>query len=241
MMTTRQKAELEKIQQKLGYKWKNRGLLRNALVHSSFTYESRVEGECNNERLEFLGDAVLQLVISEYLFRAFPERTEGELSKMRSMTVCEHSLARVARQLNLGRYILLGKGEEKSGGRERNSLLADAFEALVGSVYLDGGLGEAKSFVLDHLAGIIDEVVTGQTIRDYKTELQELLQRESPEPILYRIVKEEGPDHDKVFTAEVIYRGRKLGTGRGKSKKEAEQQAAGVAWNMLKSEQSTGG
>lgn len=224
---------LEKLQQLLEYGWRDRSLLHRALVHSSFTYESREREECNNERLEFLGDAVLQLVVSEHYYRLFREKTEGELSKMRALTVCETSLARVARRLDLGEFILLGRGEERTGGRERASLLADAFEALLGSIYLDAGLEEARRVALHQLTGVMDEVISGQALRDFKSELQELLQRESTEPVSYVILKETGPDHDKEFTAAAIHRGRKLGEGRGKSKKEAEQQAARMALGKI--------
>jgi ribonuclease-3 len=216
---------------KVHFVWRNPELLRLALVHSSFTYESRgrEEHNNNNERLEFLGDAVLELIISDYFYGSFPYKTEGELTKMRALTVCEPSLAAVAQRLELGRYMFMGRGEERSGGRERPALLADAFEALLGAVYLDAGLEEARRVALQQLADIIEEVKTGQTVRDYKTDLQEMLQRKSADPIQYSIIDEEGPDHDKTFTAAVVYQGKRLGWGRGRTKKEAEQQAAKMA------------
>jgi len=217
------------LQKKVHFVWRNPELLRLALVHSSFTYENRGREEHNNERLEFLGDAVLELIISDYYYRSFPHKTEGELTKMRALTVCEPSLAAVARCLELGRYLFMGRGEERSGGRERPSLLADAFEALLGSVYLDAGLKEARRVALQQLSDIIEEVKSGQTVRDYKTDLQEILQRKSADPIQYSIINEEGPDHDKIFTAAVEYQGKRLGWGRGRTKKEAEQQAAKMA------------
>lgn len=221
--------ELQELQQRLNYAWRDPGLLRRALIHSSYTYENKEQGEHNNERLEYLGDAVLELIISDYFYRAFPDKTEGELTKMRALTVCEPSLAAVARRLELGRYMLMGRGEERSGGRDRPSILADAFEALLGAIYLDAGLEEARRVVLRELADIIKEVGTGNALRDYKTELQELLQRKAADPIRYFIIDEQGPDHDKTFTAVVEYRGKRMGSGRGKSKKEAEQQAAKMA------------
>jgi ribonuclease-3 len=220
---------LTELQKRLHYTWRNPELLRQALVHSSYTYENKEREHYNNERLEYLGDAVLELVVSDYFYHSFPEKTEGELTKLRALTVCEPSLALVARRLELGRYLLMGRGEERSGGRDRPSLLADAFEALLGSVYLDAGLEEARRVALQELAGIIENIKTGQTVRDYKTDLQEVLQRKSADPINYHIIDEAGPDHDKVFTAAVEHRGKKMGWGRGKSKKEAEQQAAKMA------------
>ncbi|KAF1086730.1 Ribonuclease 3 [Sporotomaculum syntrophicum] len=217
------------LQTKLHYAWRNPELLRLALVHSSFTYENRGREEQNNERLEFLGDAVLELVISDYYYNQLPHKSEGELTKMRALTVCEPSLATVARRLELGRYIFMGRGEERSGGRERPALLADAFEALLGSVYLDAGFEEARRVALQQLADIIEEVKSGHTVRDYKTDLQEMLQRKSADPIQYSIIDEEGPDHDKIFTAAVDYQGKRMGWGRGRTKKEAEQQAAKMA------------
>ena len=227
-------ASLQKLQQRLQYTWQDRSLLRRALVHSSFTYENRDGEDYNNERLEFLGDAVLQLIVSEYYYLQFYEKPEGELSKMRALTVCEPSLAKVAGVLELGRYILLGKGEERSGGRTRPSLMADAFEAVLGSIYLDGGFAEARRVALHQLAGVIEDVVAGHAMKDNKSELQEILQRDSSEHVDYRIVDEQGPDHDKVFTAVVRHRDKKLGEGRGRSKKEAEQQAAGMALAQMR-------
>jgi len=216
------------LQKKVHVVWRNPELLRLALVHSSFTYENknREEHNNNNERLEFLGDAVLELIISDYYYHYFPAKTEGELTKLRALTVCEPSLAEVSRRLELGRYMFMGRGEERSGGRERPALLADAFEALLGAVYLDAGLEEARRVALEQLADVIEDVKSGQAVRDYKTDLQEMLQRKSPDPIQYSIINEEGPDHDKTFTAAVEYQGERLGWGRGRTKKEAEQQAA---------------
>lgn len=217
------------LQAKVHFAWRNPELLRLALVHSSFTYENRGREEQNNERLEFLGDAVLELIISDYYYNNFPNKTEGELTKMRALTVCEPSLAAVARRLELGRFMFMGRGEERSGGRERPALLADAFEALLGAVYLDAGFEEARRVALQQLADIIDEVKAGQTVRDFKTDLQEMLQRKSVDPIQYCIINEDGPDHDKTFTAAVNYQGRRMGWGSGRTKKEAEQQAAKMA------------
>lgn len=228
--------DIKYLQQLLQYRWQDQSLLHRALVHSSFTYECRDREEFNNERLEFLGDAVLQIIVSEHYYKLFNDKTEGELSKMRALTVCETSLARVARGLDLGRFILLGRGEERSGGRERASLLADTVEALLGSIYLDAGLEESRRVTLRLLADVMEDVIKGQALRDYKTELQELLQRDSAEPVIYRIVNESGPDHDKLFTATVSHRGIALGEGRGRTKKEAERQAARMAMEKIQSD-----
>lgn len=217
----------------LGLEWRDPGLLSLALTHSSCAHENRHHGLNHNQRLEFLGDAVLELVISEYLYRSFPERAEGELTKLRAAVVCEPSLAKVSRKLDLGRCLRMGRGEERSGGRERPSILADAFEALLGAVYLDKGLVVARDFVLFHLGPVIQDVVAGRLERDYKTELQETLQQTSPEPLYYVILNETGPDHDKTFTAGVMYREQVIGRGSGHSKKEAEQQAAKQALILL--------
>lgn len=227
--------ELEELRKRININWRDPQLLRRALVHSSYIYENR-DRECleqSNERLEYLGDAVLELIISDYYFSNFPNKTEGELTKMRALTVCEPSLAAVARGLELGRYMWMGRGEERSGGRYRPSILADAFEALLGAIYLDAGLEEARRVALAELADIIKEVKHGQAKRDCKTELQELLQQQTADPIRYFIIDEKGPDHDKIFTAVVEYQGRRMGSGRGRSKKEAEQQAAKMALEKL--------
>ncbi|WP_027351990.1 ribonuclease III [Desulfotomaculum nigrificans] len=231
---------VNRLKAKIGFEWSNPSLLTQALTHSSCVHESRGQGLHHNQRLEFLGDAVLELLISEYLYQRFPDRTEGELTKMRAASVCEPSLAKVARGLDLGRCLRMGRGEERSGGRERPSILADAFEALLGAIYLDHGLEAARKFVLEQLNPIITDVVAGRLDRDYKTELQERLQQNSPDPVSYVIMKETGPDHDKVFTAGVIYRGQIIGQGSGHSKKEAEQQAAKDAFNRLDALKHTG-
>jgi len=231
---------ISRLKSKIGFQWLNPSLLTQALTHSSCVHESRGQGLHHNQRLEFLGDAVLELLISEYLYQKFPDRTEGELTKMRAASVCEPSLAKVARGLDLGRCLRMGRGEERSGGRERPSILADAFEALLGAIYLDQGLAAARRFVLQWLSPIIEDVIAGRLDRDYKTELQETLQQTSPEPLSYIIMNETGPDHDKTFTAGVIYRGKIIGQGSGHSKKEAEQRAAKDAFNHLAGLKTTG-
>lgn len=220
------------ISRDLGVRWKNRDLLNNALTHSSYSFEGKGR-PANNQRLEFLGDAVLELVVSEYLYNNFPLYSEGELTKLRAAIVCESSLARVARKLSLGECLLMGRGEERSGGRERPSILADAFESVLGAVYLDAGLAEAGKFALGHLEEVVADVLEGRVDRDYKTELQETLQKRYNSPVSYVILKEDGPPHNRFFTAGVIFLGRQMGTGAGYSKKEAEQQAARDALKNL--------
>lgn len=228
------KDSLARLRKKLGVAWREEDLLSQALTHSSFTYESRQNGVENNQRLEFLGDAVLELAVSDYLYRSNPERDEGELTKLRAAVVCEPSLARVARELELGFCLHMGRGEERSGGRERPSILADAFEALLGAVYLDQGLECAGELAVRFLSPVIDDVLEGRLERDYKTELQEMVQQRGGEQVQYLILKEEGPDHHKTFTAGVLYRGEVVGRGAGRSKKDAEQQAAKSALSNCK-------
>lgn len=214
----------------LGYQFRDKSLLRTSFTHSSYAYEN---GTQSNERLEFLGDAVLEMYSSLYLYSRFPAMTEGELTKLRAAAVCEPSLARAARGLGLGECLLLGRGEDTTGGRERDSLLSDAMEAVIGAVLLDGGQKCARSVIETLLVGYIEELASGKGFGDHKTLLQEVLQRESRAPIGYRIVGEHGPDHNKVFTAEVRHGERVLGRGEGKNKKEAEQQAARSALEAL--------
>lgn len=226
---------MKALEDRLGIKWRERSLLLEALTHSSYLYENKSpKVTSHNERLEFLGDAVLELVVSEYLFLECSEKPEGELTKMRAKIVCEPSLARVSRRLELGRYLLMGKGEERSGGRERPSILADAFEALLGALYLDQGLKAAREFALRELSDIIKRVLSGKYDQDYKTDLQELLQQKYGEAATYQVLSEEGPDHDKIFKVAVSHRGKIMGKGQGRTKKEAEQNAARVALNHLR-------
>lgn len=223
---------IARLKDRLALKWNQEGLLHLAMTHSSYSYENK-DRLINNQRLEFLGDAVLELVVSEYLYQAYPESSEGELTKLRAAVVCEPSLARVARVLELGWCLYMGRGEERSGGRERPSILADSFESLLGAVYLDQGLEVARQFALVYLSPLIKDIMEGKLDRDFKTELQELLQKKSSEPVSYVILKEDGPDHHKTFTAGVVYMGREMGRGTGHSKKEAEQQAARTALHKM--------
>lgn len=199
------------------------GLLTKALTHPSYSQENeQVE---NNQRLEFLGDAVLNMIVAEYLYKNFPERPEGDLTRIRAKVVCEKALVKVANNLGIGEYLYLGRGEELSGGRKRNSILADTVEAVVGALYLDQGLDYARDFVLKHLAADIHEVADGN-FYDYKSRLQELVQSQGKDNVTYAILEESGPAHDKTFVAGVFYRHKLLAQGTGKSKKEAEQRAA---------------
>lgn len=214
------------IQRRLGTTFSDTGLLLQALTHTSFANENKREAFPHNERLEFLGDAVLDLVISDYLFRHYPDLLEGELTKARASVVCEPTLASRAGEIGLGDYLRLGRGEAASGGRERISILADAFEAVIGAIYLDQGLPAASRFVLSRLQDDLSTVERGEYAKDHKTLLQEFAQRGGDAKIVYEVTSETGPDHDKIFEVTVLVNADRLGSGSGKSKKEAEQQAA---------------
>lgn len=216
------------LEKKIGYKFKNRELLNLALSHSSYANEK--QGRQNNERLEFLGDSVLGFVTAEYLFSALGDRPEGELTKLRANAVCEKSLAVYANEISLGEYLLLGKGEIMTGGRERPSILSDAFESVIAAIYLDGGMAEAKKFVLRFVSKSTTDTAAAT---DYKTLLQEVIQKNPDEHLTYRLVAESGPDHDKEFTVEVYLNSNCVGTGKGHSKKKAEQAAAKEALELM--------
>jgi len=224
------------LEEKLGHKFRNPLLLAEALTHPSLAYESR-RPHFDNQRLEFLGDAVLQLVLTEELFRMFPEFPEGRLTKLRARLVSRQALAKFAAGLDLGAYVMLGKGEESSGGRKRVSTLADAFEAVIGAVFLDGGTEPAREVILAICGSKVDELIESPDERNPKGELQEALQAVAAEAPCYRILGGSGPDHRKVFQVEVIWRGSNLGNGRGKSKKEAEARAASDALRVRAWEQ----
>jgi ribonuclease-3 len=218
---------LSDLQDRIAYTFKDPELLERALTHKSYANENRVP--YHNERLEFLGDSVLSLVISEYLMKTCPDSTEGDLSRFRAAVVSEPALAIIAREIGIGNHLLLGKGEEQTGGRNKDSLLADCLEALIASVYLDSGKDVAENLVLRFFEGIIKKTCsTGGTL-DYKTELQELCQDQLKQLPEYRVVSESGPDHLKQFDMEVWIKGTLSGCGTGKSKKEAEQKAAKAA------------
>ena len=216
---------MEGLENKLGYSFKEKKLLLTALTQSSYANENRSEGiECN-ERLEFLGDSVLGQVVATYLFLQFPQMPEGQMTRLRAELVCEHSLYEIAKALELGRYIRLGRGEEHTGGRHRESILADAVEALIAAMYLDGGIDTAKDFIYKHLLSDAD-IEQAHPVSDYKTALQELVQKKHGQSLSYETVSESGPDHNKTFTVELRLNGKIIGTGSGRTKKEAEQLAA---------------
>jgi ribonuclease-3 len=214
---------LKKFEEKINYKYNDIKLLRNALTHSSYANEKRLNKLENNERLEFLGDAVLELVTSEYLFKKHKKMPEGDLTKLRARLVCEQTLAFCAKDIRLGDYLLLGKGEAATGGRERLSILSDALEAIIGSIYLDGGFTNAKEFISRY---ILADVENKELFFDSKTILQEIVQSEYKGQLTYELLKEEGPDHNKQFTVVALVHDKELGIGVGKTKKAAEQEAA---------------
>ncbi|MBC7980357.1 MAG: ribonuclease III [Armatimonadetes bacterium] len=222
---------MQPLESRIQYKFRNSLLLAEALTHPSLAYESQ-RPHFDNQRLEFLGDSVLQLVVTEALFRLFPDATEGQLTKLRSRVVSRRALARFAMMIHLGDYVLLGKGEEATGGRRRLSTLADAFESLIGAVYLDAGQEAAKVMILRLFEAEIDGMVTSPDERNPKGELQECLQAIHAIAPVYRILGESGPDHRRVFQAEVTWLDKVLATGKGKSKKEAEARAAAEALRM---------
>ncbi len=214
------------LQKAIKYEFQDLKLLKEALTHSSYSNESKKIKNRNNERLEFLGDSILGLIISNYLFRLNKDLPEGDLTKIRAAIVCERSLKNVAKSIGLGEYLYLGKGEESTGGRTRDSILADATEALIAAIYIDGGFKKATNFVLEYMDEIISQAIEGKIMRDYKTQLQELIQKDNKENIVYKLIDQLGPDHDKTFEMNVYIGNKIIGTGIGKSKKEAEQAAA---------------
>ncbi|MBC8016738.1 MAG: ribonuclease III [Sporomusaceae bacterium] len=225
---------LHKLAKKLNVGFTTIDLLHQALTHTSHANECKNSTMLHNERLEFLGDAVLDLIVSEYLFRQFTSLPEGELTKARAVIVCEPTLARCSAKLGIGEYLYLGKGEAGSGGRERTSILADAFEAIIGAIYLDSGFENATKFVLKQLQTDLSLVARGEYVKDYKTLLQEVVQKKTDSKINYEIIDESGPDHHKMFRVAVFVNGHQMGSGLGKSKKEAEQLAANQALIKLK-------
>ena len=217
------KESIRAFEEKIGYEFKDKTYIQTALTHSSFANEHK---EFNyNERLEFLGDSVLGLVVSDYLFRARNDLPEGKLTRLRANVVCEESLSAVARKINLGDHLFLGKGEKASGGSDRDSILADATEAVIAAIYLDGGFDQAKDFILSNLRDTIAKNIDGNIFRDYKTILQEIIQGNNGK-ISYKLVGESGPDHNKEFEMQVKCGQDTIGIGKGKNKKEAEKEAA---------------
>lgn len=220
--------ELEAI---IGYKFKDVSMLQLALTHSSYSNDLKIGKLKNNERLEFLGDAVLELISSEVIFAQYPSKSEGELTRIRASIVCEPTLAMCARDINLGEFLLLGKGEERTGGRERESVVSDAFEALIGAIYLDSGFASAKEFVMKF---VLKDIEGKHLFYDSKTILQELVQKYYKERVEYILIEEKGPDHDKEFSVNAMFGGNIIGSGSGKTKKRAEQEAAYGAILSLK-------
>ncbi len=218
--------DLSNLEASLGYTFKKKSLLKEALTHKSYAHEKTKDHILFNERMEFLGDSVLELIISEYLFISYIEYTEADLSKIKAYIVQESTLAQTSKDLDIGAYLLLGKGEEMTGGRKKSSLLADAFEAVLAAIYLDRGYKKAKEFVLQHLAGKIDALTANNFIFDFKTKLQEVAQAQFGVLPKYVIHKEEGPEHKKTFEVKVFIKDNFLGSGKGKTKKAAEQKAA---------------
>ncbi len=222
---------IKDLEQALGYRFENISLLQNALAHSSYANERWHNSLLSNERLEFLGDSVLGMLVAEYLYRTFPDRPEGELTRMRADMVCETTLAGAANRIGLGEHLLLGHGEQRFGGRQRDSILADAMESVIAAAFLDGGLEAAKGIVCRFI--LVEVPVKKLHNADYKTQLQELVQQKKNQVLSYMLVEEHGPDHDKEFTVEVSLNGEAVGRGTGSSKKRAEQQAARAAVQAL--------
>lgn len=223
----------DELQQKLQLDFKRTKLLKQAFTHTSYVNEHKRGSVQDNERLEFLGDAVLQLLVSEYLFATYPKRPEGELTRMRASVVCEPSLAYFAERLELGKHVLLGRGEEQLGGRHRQALLADLFESFIGAIFLDAGINRTRSFLEEHMFPFIESNDFGLLMKDAKSKLQEKAQHHGLGPVEYRVLEERGPAHDREFIVEVFLGAERYGRGAGRTKKEAEQRAAAEAWNLL--------
>ena len=226
--------DYEKLESNIGYCFKDKDLLINALTHTSYANEHKHKGMKDNERLEFLGDAVLDLVVGEYLFLRFPSWPEGKLTRAKASAVCKPACAECAAKFQVGKYMLLGKGEEMSGGRTRMSILGDAFESIIGAVYLDNNYEVAARFILGHLKKYLDLIDEGNYDHDYKTDLQELVQKHGDVEIRYNVIHDEGPDHDKTIWMQITINGRDFGTGIGKNKKEAAQRAAKEAISRIR-------
>lgn len=222
---------IKELEEAIGYRFHNITLLQNALAHSSYANERWHNSLMSNERLEFMGDSILGMVVAEYLYRNFPDRPEGDLTRMRADMVCEKTLAAVAHRIGLGQHLLLGNGEEQSGGRSRNSILADAVESVIAASFLDGGMEAARQFIRQFI--LVEVPVSKLHNVDYKTALQELVQQKKNQVLTYILVGESGPDHDKQFDVEVKLNGNRVGYGTGSSKKRAEQDAARAAIEKL--------
>ncbi len=222
---------IKDLEAAIGYRFHNISLLQNALSHSSYANERWHDSLRSNERLEFLGDSILGMVVAEYLYSHYPHKLEGSLTRMRADVVCETALAKVAREIDLGRHLLLGNGEEQGGGRTRDSILSDALESVIAACFLDGGMAVARDFI--HRFILREEPVAQNNNRDYKTALQELVQQKKNQVLAYTLVGQSGPDHNKVFAVELSLNGQVVGIGEGSSKKRAEQMAARAALEKL--------
>ena len=222
---------IKDLEEAIGYRFHNISLLQNALTHSSFANERWHNSLLSNERLEFLGDSILGMLVAEYLYRNFPDRPEGELTRMRADMVCEKTLASVAARIHLGDHLMLGHGEEQGGGRSRDSILADAVESVIAACFLDGGIEAAQRFIRTFI--LVEVPVSQMHNTDYKTKLQELVQQKKNQVLSYTLTGESGPDHDKHFTVAVSLNGGMVGQGEGRSKKRAEQEAARAAIRNL--------
>ncbi|MEW6096692.1 MAG: ribonuclease III [bacterium] len=236
-MNESRRQQLKELQSALGVEFNDIRILNQSLTHTSYAYElNGNNGVFHNERLEFLGDVVLGLIISEYIYKKYPDYMEGELAKIRAKVVSRPILAKGSKHLNLGEYLLLGKGEEITGGRSRHSILANTFEAVIGAIYLDSGLEKARYFILEQFSEEIEKIIYNVHVQDYKTDFQEFTQKKFRTLPLYKVISKEGPDHNRIFEVAVIVKGKTWGTGKGKSKKEAEQKAAFFALQQLKEE-----
>ena len=223
---------LEILQKNIDYQFKNIELLKNALTHTSYAYEHNTK---SNEKLEFLGDSILEFISSDYIYKNYPKLKEGEMTKVRATVVCESSLYKIAKKHNFGDFLYTGKSERVSKGNQKPAILADSVEAIIAGIYLDGGLESAKKFIIENLKDEIEIATKHVGIKDYKTVLQEKLQENGNIKIEYKIIKETGPDHDKTFEAEVLVEGKKIATGIGKNKKHAEMEAARKALKQIQS------
>ena len=224
--------ELEELEKAIGYSFHNPALLKNALIHSSFANETKAPLG-SNERLEFLGDSVLGFVVADHLYKHFPDWPEGHLTKTRATLVCEKACCGFSQEMEVGKYLYLSHGEQNSGGRTRSSILADAFESITAAIYLDGGLTPASEFILRFVLPALKTLHQKAPFKDYKTKLQEIIQKNPGETLSYLLTGESGPDHDKHFTVEVHLNSNVIGKGGGRSKKEAEQQAAREALELM--------
>lgn len=226
---------IDSLEARLGHSFSRKDIILTALTHSSYANEMRSKGcdTIDNERLEYLGDSVLQVVASEYLYFNYPDLPEGEMSKIRAASVCEKALCEFALAISLGSYMMLGHGEEKGGGRSRPSILADAFEALLAAIFIDAGIDKVKAFLLPFISAKITEIIECGTAKDYKTELQQIIQQEQGEILQYVVVGESGPSHKRIFEVEALLNSNVIGKGVGSSKREAEQQAAKQALSLF--------